>query len=281
MTTHPFDLVVLDLDGTILDLYHHSEITPRVQATIAQVQAAGIPVTIGTGRTLDYVRNFIGPLHITTPVVTTQGAVIGDPVTGHVLHEQDIPLAVAREVAAWIDEMEPVSVFYFLDDAGRTHIVQNRTGPDPDFYDHVFGLPREMTDGLSSLLLDDQAHPPIKFIAVNNPAVDGDYAPLLKQRFAGRMSITRTHPLLVEGTAPGVDKGAGVRALCAMLDIDPARVLAIGDNDNDIPMLEAVGFGIAMGESSAGLRAVADWVAPSITEDGAAYALEKWVLAKT
>ena len=85
---------------------------------------------------------------------------------------------------------------------------------------------------------------------------------------------------LNEDTAPGVDKGAGVRALCAMLDIDPARVLAIGDNDNDIPMLEAVGFGIAMGESSAGLRAVADWVAPSITEDGAAYALEKWVLAK-
>ncbi len=78
----PFDLVVLDLDGTILDLYRHSDITPRVRETIARVQDAGIPVTIGTGRTLDYVRGYIGPLGITTPVITTQGAVIGDPVTG-------------------------------------------------------------------------------------------------------------------------------------------------------------------------------------------------------
>jgi hydroxymethylpyrimidine pyrophosphatase-like HAD family hydrolase len=63
-----------------------------------------------------------------------------------------------------------------------------------------------------------------------------------------------------------------------MLGVDPQRVLAIGDNDNDIPLLEAVGFGVAMGESSPGLRAVADWIAPPIEGDGAAVALEQWVL---
>ena len=276
--TRPFDLVVLDLDGTILDLFRHTAITPRVQATIARVQAAGIPVTIGTGRTLDYVRGYIGPLEITTPVITTQGAVIGDPVTGHVLAEQDIPLAEAREIAAWIDEMAPVSVFYFLDESGRTRIAQNRHGPEPDLYDHVFGTPRTLVGPFAGLLVDDGAHPPIKFITVNDPRIEPDYAPLLKTRFADRLTITRTHPQLVEGTAQGIDKGQGVRTLCAMLGIDPQRVLAIGDNDNDIPMLEAVGFGVAMGESSPGLRAVADWVAPPIEEDGAAVALARWAL---
>jgi Cof subfamily protein (haloacid dehalogenase superfamily) len=276
--SRPFDLVILDLDGTILDLFRHTAITPRVQATIARVQAAGIPVTIGTGRTLDYVRGYIGPLNITTPVITTQGAVIGDPLTGHVLAEQDIPLAEAREIAAWIDAMDPVSVFYFLDDLGRTHIVQNRHGPEPDLYDHVFGTPRTLAGSLTELLIDDSAHPPIKFIMVNDARVESDYAPLLKEHFAGRLTITRTHPQLVEGTASGIDKGQGVRTLCAMLGVDPQRVLAIGDNDNDIPLLEAVGFGVAMGESSPGLRAVADWIAPPIEGDGAAVALEQWVL---
>ena len=51
-----FDLVVLDLDGTIQDLFHAGIATPRVQAAIAAIQAAGIPLTIGTGRTLDYIR---------------------------------------------------------------------------------------------------------------------------------------------------------------------------------------------------------------------------------
>lgn len=274
----PYDLVVLDLDGTILDLYRHSEITQRVQATIARVQAAGIPVTIGTGRTFDYVRDYIRPLNITTPVITTQGAVIGDPVTGTVLVEQDIPLPTARALAAWFDDLDPVGVCYFLDDAGRTHIVQNRPGPDPDFYDHVFGLPREMSDGFAVLLRDEDARPPIKFIAVNDPEIEPDCEPYLKAHFGTTLSITRTHPKLVESTARGIDKGHGLRTLCALLEIDPARVLAIGDADNDIPLLEAAGFGIAMGESSPGLRAVADWIAPSIAEDGAAVALEKWVL---
>ncbi len=275
-----FDLVVLDLDGTILDLYHHKEISPVVKAAIDKVQAAGIPVTIGTGRTLDYVRAHTGPLGITTPVVTTQGAVIGDPVTGEVLHETDMPLSAARQVAAWIDEIQPISVFYFGDDHGHTQIIQNRTGPDPDFYDHVFGVPRTMAPSFSDLLADVGAPSPIKFISINDPERQVDIAPDLKTRFAGQLSITRTHPWLVEGTALGIDKGRGLLTLCDLLGVDPQRVLAMGDNDNDIPMLQAAGFGIAMGNANAGMKAIADWIAPSIEEDGAAVALEKWVLER-
>ena len=54
-----FDLVVLDLDGTILNQYRREEISPAVQAAIAAVQARGVAVTIGTGRTLDYLRHHL------------------------------------------------------------------------------------------------------------------------------------------------------------------------------------------------------------------------------
>ncbi|HMN28867.1 MAG TPA: HAD hydrolase family protein, partial [Caldilineaceae bacterium] len=104
MPTLPFDLVILDLDGTILDLYRAEGISPAVRAAVAAVQAAGIPVTIGTGRTLDYIRQYLSaPLDLRTPAVTTQGAIIGDPQTGEILREVTIPLAAARRVAAWVE----------------------------------------------------------------------------------------------------------------------------------------------------------------------------------
>jgi hydroxymethylpyrimidine pyrophosphatase-like HAD family hydrolase len=87
-----FDLVILDLDGTIINAYQRLPISQAVHDTIAAVQAAGVIVTIGTGRTLDYIRHSLhGNLELTHPVLTTQGAVIGDPVSGHVLIEEALP----------------------------------------------------------------------------------------------------------------------------------------------------------------------------------------------
>jgi len=92
--------------------------------------------------------------------------------------------------------------------------------------------------------------------------------------------MSRTHPLLVEATAAGVDKGEGVRHLLALLDIDPAHVLAIGDNENDLPMLKLVGMPVAMGNATASVKALAQWTAPPIDEDGAAIAMHRFVLGE-
>ena len=287
--SRPFDLIILDLDGTILDLYHADRISPAVQATVAAVQAAGIPVTIGTGRTLDYTREHLtGQLDLQTPAITTQGAVIGNPATGQVLHEVAMPLGAARRAAAWIEQQRQTAVFYFNEwdsetQAGRIRLYQNYFADDPAemaFHAHVFGRPRIPLPSFLPKLDAPDAHPPLKFIIDNDMAHGVDLAPILRDEFGDELYITRTHPRLVEGTARGVDKGMGVRTLCALLGIEPGRVLAIGDNDNDIPMLEAVGFGVAMGNATPGVRAVARWVAPSIDEDGAAVALQRLVLER-
>jgi hypothetical protein len=278
----PFDLVILDLDGTILDLYRAEPISPLVRATIMAVQAADIPITIGTGRTFDYVRtHYADLLQLRTPLITTQGAVIGDPVTGRVLRETTMPLEAARQMAGLADDLDQVTVFYFNDTHGHTQLYQNNLispAQDVDFHDHVFGAPRQRLPSLLAKLAGPAAHPPIKFIIDNNLARTVDLLPELHSRFGERLYITRTHPRLVEGTAWGVHKGQGVRDLCHLLQIDPQRVLAIGDNDNDIPLLQAVGYGVAMGNATSGVKAVARWVAPPIEEDGAAIALQRLVL---
>lgn len=280
----PFDLVILDLDGTILDPYQAEGISPRVRQTIAAVQAAGVPVTIGSGRTLAYIReHLMGLLDLTVPAITTQGAVIGDPVTGQIVSEVTMPLDAARAVAAWIDDMQPTTVFYFNEAERGLQLYQNRFAQDPDnlaFHEHVFGAPRTLQPTFMPLLQAANALPPLKFIIDNDPQHEVDLVEPLSSRFGEILTITRTHPRLIEGTALGIDKGRGVQLLCQHLGIEPQRVLAIGDNDNDIPLLAAVGFGVAMGNATEGAKQVAKWIAPPLHEDGAAVALERWILQR-
>jgi Cof subfamily protein (haloacid dehalogenase superfamily) len=280
--SHPFDLVILDLDGTILDLYRAEAVSPAVRAAIAAVQDLGIPVTVGTGRTLAYLRQHLAHLlDLRTPAVTTQGAVIGEPQSGRILHEVTMPLAAARRLAEWVEREGETTVFYFNEPDGETRLYQNIEAVDPQnrtFHEHVFGAPRLLVSSFLPKLNGPNAHPPLKFIIDNDPSLGPDLTPILQREFGADLYITRTHPRLVEGTALGVDKGQGVLTLCRLLGIDPVRVLAIGDNDNDIPMLEVVGYGVAMGNATPGVKAVAKWVAPPIGEDGVAVALRKLVL---
>ncbi|MBX3015270.1 MAG: HAD family hydrolase [Caldilineaceae bacterium] len=215
--------------------------------------------------------------------MTAHGGVIGDPQTGHIYAEMSIPLSIAQEIALWLDEVGLITTLYINDEAGHTHLYQNRLATEPAeqaFHDYVFGTPRALQPHFQRLLHTPHTRPPMKFLTDNDPAREGDVLPELQKRFGDALYITRSHPRLVEGMAQGVNKGAGLQYLCELLQIDPQRTLAIGDNDNDIPLLRAAGYGVAMGNASPGLKAVADWIAPSIEEDGAAVALEALILAK-
>jgi hydroxymethylpyrimidine pyrophosphatase-like HAD family hydrolase len=146
---------------------------------------------------------------------------------------------------------------------------------------HLLGYPFSYCEKFAPLLAAPDAHPPIKVITYDDPTTSGrDLLVEMTARFVPALSVIRTHIWLVEATAPGVDKGSALRKLCEILDVDPQRVLAIGDSENDIPMLQAAGFAIAMGNATESLKVVADWIAPSIDEDGAAVALRRWVLGQ-
>ena len=277
MQPRPYDLVVLDLDGTILEQKFEGGYRPRVRQAITAVQTLGVPVTIATGRTLDFVRTQTPLLGITTPVVTTQGAVVGDPVGGQIFFEADMPLDIARQVAAWADATGRVTIFYFSNQDGTTRLFQNREVWPSHVYDHWFGTPRRIQPSLGELLAASD-HPPLKFISVNDNSAEPDLTPVLQAQFGPAIHMTRTHDLLIEGTAAGVDKGSGLLHLLKRLEISPQRVLAVGDNENDIPLLKLAGMDVAMGQATDKVKAAAQWIAPSIFEDGAAAAMERFVI---
>lgn len=274
----PFDLIALDLDGTILDRRFPGGVSVRVRSAIKRAQNAGVLVTIATGRTLDYVGPRALDLGITVPVVTTQGAVVGDPVSRRIVFEALMPMNAARRVVTWAEENERVLILYFSDGKGGAIMVQNRERWAPSEYDYWFGAPRLVEPDLSTWLTRPQARPPLKFITISDIEAEPNLTESLQGLLGPTVHISRTHDQLVEGTAAGVDKGNGLLHLLQELHIPPERVLAIGDNENDIPLIRTAGFGVAMGQASEHVKAVADWVAPPIEEDGAAVTIERFVL---
>lgn len=84
----------------------------------------------------------------------------------------------------------------------------------------------------------------------------------------------------IEINAVGVNKGTGLVNLGKMLGIRREEIMACGDGDNDIAMLKEVGFGVAMANAEEKVKAVADYITESNNDEGAAKAIEKFVLKR-
>ena len=121
-------------------------------------------------------------------------------------------------------------------------------------------------------------HPVTKVISVGDAPTPTRVLPAAQAAFDGRAVVTVSHPMFLEFTAPGVSKGAAVRWLARRLGVDLRDTLAIGDQLNDLEMIDEVGLGVAMPHGPAALLATARLVAPPFEEDGAAQVLETYVL---
>ena len=90
------------------------------------------------------------------------------------------------------------------------------------------------------------------------------------------LSVVQTAPFYLEVIPRDIHKGMGVLRTCRALEIDPRETLAFGDAENDIPMLEAVGIGIAMGNAPQSVKNAARDTTGTNNEDGIAQWLEKY-----
>lgn len=269
------ELVVLDLDGTLLDPEREAPVRPAVKQAVRKAVARGVGVTFATGRTWDYARSRLDELGLNLPMVSSHGATLVSA-DGTILTEQRLDDQLARELAFRSLSLEEVFCFYFRHRrTGQLLIRQNRADRPMATYHHLLGPQTEIDPDLPAYLEDHQV---LKFVVFD----EHPEATLRWGRWAGAGAhVSRTHHLLVEGTAPGIDKGTGVQRLVRHLGLDPARVMVVGDNYNDLPMFAVAGTSVAMGQAPAEVREAAHWVAPSFEEDGVAAALERFVLSQS
>ncbi len=123
-----------------------------------------------------------------------------------------------------------------------------------------------------------EQHEPMKFLIVAEPAEADRIETQMRRLAGGRMQVVRSHAMFVEGNPLQVSKGDALRRLSAHVSVAQEQVMAVGDQDNDVPMIAWAGVGVAMGNGSPAAKRASDWIAPPLAEDGAAVAIERFVL---
>ncbi len=270
----PIRLIALDIDGTIIG--DDGIIGDRTRAAIRAAMDRGVAVSLVTGRMVSSAMRFARELGLTAPVVGYQGALIrampepGSTRLGRLLIHTPLPAETARDIVRW-------NIANGLD-PHMNHLerfVLRADDPRADDYSAFMGARAELVPDL----LEAIGHPVTKVLAVGEPPLPTEMAPLAAAAFAGRADVTISHPRFLEFVAPGVSKGRAVRWLARRLRVPLGATLAVGDQWNDREMLAEVGHGAAMPSAPAPVRAVARYVAPSLVEEGVAQLIESLVLA--
>ena len=277
MTTSPtaIKLLAIDIDGTLLN--PQKQVTLRTQAAIQAARAAGIEVTLATARRYRNTAPIAAELAIDMPLVLCDGALImrGESV----LATQQLDAVVAQEVVARM-------VRHGIQPAIH-HIIDNveETWTGPEAYDNAW-VAMYFSIFPESLRRLDYAHccighpDPLRVVAFAPEEVIHALIPEIAELLCSwnftRRGSYGTAELAVMN--PLCSKASGVKWLARHFGIEMAQVMAIGDNNNDLEMLSAVGWSVAMGHAPEAIKAVANAVTTSNAEDGVALAIERYAL---
>ena len=255
-----------DLDRTLIG--EDALLQPRTKAVIAAVRAAGIHVVLVTGRMFQSVRRYALEAGIDDPVVCYQGAVVAEPVSGRWLRHEPIPLELAREAIAALNE-EGFGLNCYVHD----ELYVSEITPDARRYADFQQLELHPVGDLLAWLED----PPTKLVVIADPEVLDGLKERMLSRFNGRLYISKSLPYFLEFASPRVTKAAGMDFLSRHLGFAPERTVAFGDGENDIELVEWAGYGIAVENAHDQVKEVADFVCPSVDDEGVAQVLEAYL----
>ncbi len=264
MSGTEIELIALDLDGTLLD--HDAGLPPRNAQAIRRARGCGVDTILATGKTRESAVHIIEALDITLPCVFSQGNVIVDA-AGRMLREITVEPALAAGVLAYARTHDRPLLVY-----DRKGLWASGPGAHCEIIHEVYGEPAPR---LVDPIPDSEGIYKILIAA-------GDDGPALRaaleQRFGGSLRIYQAIPEYVELMSPQVTKGEGVAWLLQHLGIDSQALMAAGDGENDIEMLQLAGIGVAVGNASAECKAAADHIVATNDQAGVAEAIERFAI---
>ncbi len=268
--SHPtIRLAALDMDGTLLR--KDSSISPYTLSVIRRLIEKGITVVPASGRNFEVLPGELLALPGIRYGVCANGANVLELPGGTHLYDFPVPLADARTIITFVTQ-EPLFLYIFSN-CGIWHSGNwTEIGMDQLYPGFTFqpSLPEDLETFLSRDALT------IDKIGIFLP----DEAAYRRIEQAGSpaasVTMARAGWLTIEFNSVHATKGNGVRRLCERLGIPVSQVIAIGDNQNDIPMLRMVGVSVAMGNAEDDVKAEANFIARTNEEDGAALFLEEY-----
>jgi len=222
-----------------------------------------VRVIVCTGRMVQSARRVLAAVGTREPLVCYQGAAVVDPDGAWLLHEP-IPLELARE-AIEVVEAEGYGLNVYVDD--ELYVAQ--VTPEAQQYSSFQGIELHTVGDLLAWL--DRA--PTKLVCIGDPdALDG-LGVRMRERFDGRLWVTKSLPFFLEFAATGVSKSSALEFLAGRLGFAQERTVTMGDGENDLDLVQW-GYGVAVGNADPRVKDRARWIAPPAAEEGVAQVLE-------
>ncbi len=259
-------LAAFDIDGTLIT--RSGVLTERTAAALEALAGAGVMTVLATGRPWPQTMSVVRRARCLTYAVCLNGAVVMDIATGERIADRSMTHTEAIEAAEITRKLLP-DVHLAVDLADGRHLWEHDFAPE---------MPTDLLADLQVSRVDDAiaaVDGPVLTWLVHAPSTD---TLTVVNELASEMPLgTEIRPSgleMAEIAAAGVSKAAGLEIVCQRYGIAPREVIAFGDGLNDIEMLRWAGHSVAMSNAPDSVRAAADVIAPSNSEDGVAVVLE-------
>lgn len=271
-------LIASDLDGTLLT--SKKEITPRLYQALKKINEMGIYFVPSTGRPFDSLPWDVKNLPFLKYVITSNGASVYDARENYDIVQNflaptavDLTLEIAGKLPVIIEFFKDGKAYIakeVFDDLSpyqltesHIHYIKTTRNPVKDFFGEIEKNKCSLEN--INLIFSD--------MELRKQTWD-----LLKSK--GHASVTASSPNNIEITSKDATKARALEKLCQVLGIEPKNTLAMGDGDNDLPMLRFAGIGVAMENGEAHVKAAADFIADDCNDFGAAKILEQIIEQK-
>lgn len=266
------ELVAIDMDGTLLDPGH--KLTPRVKQAIAQARAQGVHIVLTSGRPVPGLAPFLQELGIEGDddyCIACNGGLVQrigprETVVEYPLSFEDFVYCeqVAREIGVHFQALDAQRMYTPNQDISIYTVADSHLSRMPLSYRRV----ADMDPGMSF----------IKLMMIDEPDVLDAAIARLPAALTERFAVLKSAPFFLEVFDHRAGKGPSLQKLAEHLGIDRANVMAIGDQENDLTMLQYAGTSVAMGNAIDAVKAVARFETHSNADEGVARAIERFVL---
>ncbi len=258
-------LVATDIDGTIF--IPEKEFTQGVKECIKKLSQKGIKVVLVTGRMNAAAIKIARDLELDTPVVSYQGGLVTE--NGNILYERYLSEEQTERILAWARK-EKIHINLYNDDIlySETECYEVQRYCNNLHTEHTVKPFNEIKkDKINKLLAIDYSTP--ERISRYEKELQNIYPDLY---------IVKSTPYFLEFSNPEASKKCAVEFLQKYWGLKKDEILTIGDQNNDIALLQAGGIKIAMGNATEELKAEADYITETVYEDGFVRAMEKFCL---
>lgn len=261
-------LLVTDLDGTLLPT--GTAVSPENIEAAQKATAAGVTVTIATGRMYRAALPVAKNLGVDVPIITYNGALIRT-VSGKTLYSSFLAPELIRDVLDFVEEQG-----WYIQTYSKDQLLYPEQGSFSERYEASQMVKGEAVGWQG---LRERTEEVTKLLSVTNDSKETDRRiGILQEHFGDVISVVRSSAYYAEIVNKGVSKASGIQKLAEVLGVEISETMAIGDAENDISMLKAAGLSVAMGNAVPAVKELCAFETGTCEENGWARAVYEHVL---